>query len=255
MIDPLPVEVAEAFFSHSEGFPQNYPQAKLHTQWPGAGVQGDPSFDAWYPSILQFPAYLPGIESAVQYAGCKLLQKIGPSFLIGHSIGGIFPWVIADQCTNLVKGIFGIEPDTPPFQSYGRGQIFPTRDWGIADIKLTYDPPVTDPITQLRNTAVVTGTDTPANRSCLLQKAPARKLTNIAKVPVYFYTTPSSIHITYDHCLAAYLWQAGVSLEWQLLSDLGIKGNGHFSFVEKNNLQLAAIADQWFKKHSGKKGR
>ncbi len=33
-----PVEVAEAFFSASEKFPTNYPQAKLHTQWPGVSL-------------------------------------------------------------------------------------------------------------------------------------------------------------------------------------------------------------------------
>ena len=32
------VEVAEAFFSASEKFPTNYPQAKLHTQWPGVSL-------------------------------------------------------------------------------------------------------------------------------------------------------------------------------------------------------------------------
>ena len=253
VMDAAPAEISEQFFSAPQDTPSTYPQAKLHTQWPGKGTQGSPDFDAWYPSLLELPSNSTLTELAVQAAGCELLSKIGPSFLVAHSYGAVFPWLMADSCTEKVQGIFGIEPDTTPFESYDLPQAMPTRPYGISNAPLTYSPAVNDAANELAKNAVTVGTDTPGNRSCLLQGEPARKLPNLAKVPIYFYTTQASVHITYDHCLAAYLRQAGVPVQWQLLEDLGILGNGHFSFVEKNNLQLAKLADGWFKKHASKR--
>lgn len=54
-----------------------WPQATLHTQWPGSGSKGDPIFDTFYRSIV------PGLTSAVELselmkvAGSELLDKIG----------------------------------------------------------------------------------------------------------------------------------------------------------------------------------
>lgn len=214
-------------------------------------MKGDAAFDAWYPQAIQVPNDFAATGIAVQNAACELLSYIGSSFLVGHSYGGGFLWLTADKCPEKVQGVFGIEPDTPAFQSLSSGRSIRTRIWGLTDAPLTYDPPVTDPVAQLSSQAVLVGTDSIGDRACYLQKEPARKLVNIAKVPVYFYTTESSIHAAYDHCIDAYLTQAGVKHTWQKLVDIGIRGNGHFSFIENNNLQLAALAEKFFKKHAG----
>lgn len=210
------------------------------------GLRGDPTFDAWYPSIIQVPVDNAATEEAVAIATCDLLSRIPPSFLIAHSYGGLFPWVIADKCPKAVQGIFGIEPGMPPFVNLGMGPPIPARPYGLTDAPITYDPPVVNPTTDLKKVTV--GTDSPANRSCILQANPPRTLPNLIDVPVYIYTAPSSIHVTYDHCLIAYLRQAGVKdVTWQLLQDVGIYGNGHFSFIEKNNLVIASLALEWLK--------
>ena len=252
--NPTTVETAEQFFTRPELYPNNYPQARLHSQWPGRGLRGDPAFDTWYKGLEPLPVDKVLSETTTGAAACDLLQRIGPAFLISHSYTGIHVFVIADQCPDLVQGIFGVEPNASPFESRTfANRSTPQRIWGITDIPVTYDPPVVDPAVDLKKIRV--GVDTPANVSCLLQTTPAKRLANIAKVPVAFYTTEASIHNVYDHCLAAYLWQAGVNLDWILLADRGIRGNWHFSFLEMNNLEIARrVVEPFFELQSGPMG-
>lgn len=58
-----------------------WPEAALHTQWPGTGTKGDPIFDAFYRSIV--PSFVSHVEVAelMKVAGSELLDKIG----VGHS--------------------------------------------------------------------------------------------------------------------------------------------------------------------------
>jgi hypothetical protein len=182
-------------------------------------------------------------------SGCALLSLIGRSYLISHSIGAIHPILLSDQCPDLVAGNINLEPATVPFQSYtgnatssvGRTS---NRPWGLTNTRITYDPPANSP-SDLKT--VSNETDTPARRSCIYQAQPARKLPQIAKVKYLALTGEASPHITYDQCVVNYLRQAGVEVEWIKLGDIGIHGNGHFSFLEKNNLQIAAVVESWIK--------
>lgn len=46
----------------------------------------------------------------------------------------------------------------------------------------------------------------------------------------------------------AYLRQAGVStVHFIRLADVGIKGNGHMLMLEKNNLEIASMAEKWMR--------
>jgi hypothetical protein len=47
------------------------------------------------------------------------------------------------------------------------------------------------------------------------------------------------------HCNAAFLKQAGVPVDFIRLADIGIRGNGHFLMLEKNNLEIAAVIADW----------
>jgi hypothetical protein len=111
-----------------------------------------------------------------------------------------------------------------------------------------YDPPITD-CSQL-NTIVV-GPDLPGNRSCYMQSTngTAHTLPNISKVPYIALTGAASPHITYDHCIIDYLEQVGVKADWIKLGDLGIEGNGHFLYLEKNNLVIAEVVEEWMQSH------
>ena len=54
-------------------------------------------------------------------------------------------------------------------------------------------------------------------------------------------TGEASPHITYDHCFVEYFKQMGITnYQWIKLADIGIKGNAHFMFLEKNNQEIAA---------------
>jgi hypothetical protein len=185
--------------------------------------------------------------------GCKLLEMIGPSFTITHSIGAAYATLMTDQCPELFMRSVNIEPGNIPFQSYVGNATVPAvgrtscRPWGLTNTPIGYDPPITDP-SHLQTVTV--GTDTPPLRSCILQKGPARKLPNIAKVPYMALRGNASPHITYDHCIIDYLKQVGGKPDSIKLDDIGIHGNTHFSYLEKNNLEIAAVVEKWIKKHA-----
>jgi len=58
----------------------------------------------------------------------------------------------------------------------------------------------------------------------------------------------ASYHQIYDHCTVKYLNQAGVNAEYIRLQDRGIRGNGHMVMIEKNNLEIARLVDEWVQK-------
>src|SRR5262249_35730275 len=145
----------------------------------------------------------------------------------------------------LVKAIIAIEPSGPPFENtiIGTGK---GRAWGPTDIPLTYDPPAKDPseLAVEREPA-----EAPDLFACWMQKAPARQLVNLKSIPVVVVAAEASYHQAYDHCTAKYLNQAGVKTEYIRLQDKGIRGNGHMVMIEKNNLDIAKLLDEWAQKN------
>jgi pimeloyl-ACP methyl ester carboxylesterase len=223
-----------------------WPQAKKHTQWPGEGPnkgrKGDPVFDAFYATQVETVLSAEETEQRNQDAGAALLDRIGPAIVLTHSQSGAFGWLIADARPKLVKAIVAIEPSGPPFEAtiIGTGR---TRPWGPTDIPITYDPPVKDPseIAIEREAKA----DAPDLFVCWMQKAPARQLVNLKDIPVMIMSAEASYHQVYDHCTAKYLNQAGVKIQYIRLQDKGIRGNGHMVMIEKNNLEIAHLIDQW----------
>jgi pimeloyl-ACP methyl ester carboxylesterase len=191
-------------------------------------------FDQFYasqvPSLDNEPS-----EMLTQAAGGALLDRIGPAILVTHSQAGAFGWLIADARPKLVRAIVALEPMGPPYKD----AIFQTghdRPWGLADVPLTYDPPVTD-MSKL-SFVQQSNPNSPDLAACWSQTAPARPLPNLGGIPVLLATTQASYHSVYDHCTAAYLKQAGVNVDFERLADHGIEGNGHMMMLEKNNLEL-----------------
>lgn len=223
-----------------------WPQAKLHTQWPGSGRRGDPTFDAFYATQLESLASDVETQELAQKAGAALLDKIGPAVLLTHSQSGLLGWVIAESRPQLIKAIVAIEPSGPPFHNNAPAKP-KARPWGITDIPVTYDPPVTDPA-QIK-TVVQTAPDDKDLIACTLQAEPARKLVNFQKIPVLVTVSESSYHAPYDHCTAKYMQQAGAPVEFIRLQDRGIRGNGHMVMLEKNNLQVAGFLHDWIAGH------
>ena len=209
------------------------------------GLMGDPVFDEYYASNVQFQSNTVIQETKMQSAGAALLDKIGAAVLISHSQGGLMPWVIADVRPKLVKAIVSIEPTGPPFVD----AIFttePTRPYGLTDIPLTYSPAPTNATTPLQTQVIPN--DEAGLATCIVQASPARQLVNFKNIPVLLETSEASYHAVYDDCTFVFLKQAGVPVERLKLADVGIHGNGHLHFMEKNSDQIAGVLEAWIEK-------
>ena len=237
---PTTVKAAEDRWSASEkgNRATQWPQAFSHTQWPGTGLHGDAIFDQYYAHLM------PGIDNQEDYtvkAWLALIDKIGPSILIEHSQPGPAMWRVANMRPELVKAMVAVEPTGPPFSPNSAGVR--TMAYGPSQGPLTYDPPVSDPseikIVQQSNP------DGPALQACWLQAEPARKLPRLAGLNLLFVLSESSYHAPYDHCTRQYLAQAGVRSDSLHLPDIGIHGNGHLMAIEKNNLRIAGLIEDW----------
>lgn len=197
---------------------------------------------------MQFIANGTEHERISRDAGIALFDKIGPSVLITHSQGGLYGWAIADARPSKVKALVQIEPKGPPFNE----AVFTTdytRPWGLTTIPLNYQPSPVDPVKPL-TTKVVPAPQPNKEQlvDCILQADPARKLPNLAKVPISVVTAEASYHAVYDYCFIAFLKQAGVKADFLELGKLGIHGNAHLSFMEKNSDVIAAKLNEWIVK-------
>lgn len=244
-------------FTAPQNFP-SYPQAVLHTQWPGSGLAGDPIFDALYASQVpvQNNAALQASYNNASYAA--LLDKIGPAVVMTHSQAGPFGWKLADVRPSLVKALVALEPEGPPFENFASAPFDPTyirpavnrnRPFGLTLLPLAYEPPIGSDASLLTRQNI----SAPSSNlsSCILQAAPARKLASISKVPVLFVTAEASYHAVYDHCTVAFLRQAGVEVEFWELGREGVHGNGHFMFMELNNMVVAERVGGWVGRYAG----
>jgi len=230
-----------------------WPQARLHTQWPGSGEPDDAA-------TMQLAAsQLPAIASFAKQqllnrdALVALLDRIGPAIVLVHSQAGAYGWPVADARPALVKAILAIEPNGPPFDAIefvGAPAWFKEGPralaYGITGVPLTYSPPVQgaadlEPVVEEK-------ADGPELARCHVQREPARQLPNLAKMPILVLTAEASYHAPYDHCTVKFLQQAGVKPTFIRLADLGIHGNSHVMMLEKNNKDIAAVIAKWLDK-------
>ncbi|KAG5996671.1 hypothetical protein E4U43_002824, partial [Claviceps pusilla] len=244
-------EMVERFFTNPREH-MLWPQAALHTQWPGRGTMGDPVFDRFYSAGVPFVNNASYQQSTVREAGAALLDRIGrPVVLVGHSQGGILPVVLADARPEWAAKLVLLEPGGAPFRDAVLGTS-PARAWGVADVPLVYDPPVTDPAVDLKRAV------RPASRAdrveCILQAegtdekngTPPRRLVHLADKDILLVTSESGYHAVYDYCTVAYLRQAGCKKTTHLeLGKAGIHGNGHMFFMEKNSDLIQGVVRDW----------
>lgn len=221
-----------------------WPNASLHTQWPGNGSVGDPIFDKFFASMVPLLTNAVETSTKVQNALVALLDIIGPVIVVVHSQAGLFCWPLADARPNLVKAIVALEPGGPPFIG---DPIFspntPDRPWGLTEIPMTYAPPITN-ASQLQKMNV----SSDDGYTCIQQVPPARQWPNLRHIPVLTVTSETSWHGIFDGCIVRYLRDAGVSVDFVRLQDAGIHGNGHMFFMEKNNLDIAErVVQPWLK--------
>jgi pimeloyl-ACP methyl ester carboxylesterase len=167
-----------------------------------------------------------------------------------HSQSGAYGWEAVDQRPNLVKALIQAEPSAPPvhdMEFLGAPDWFrdgaPTRSWGLTSIPITYAPPASN-ASELAFEQQEKA-DGPELAKCWLQKAPARQLPNLQKLPIAIVTGEASFHAPYEHCMVKFLEQAGVHPTWLNLGAMGIHGNGHMMMLEKNSEQIVEVIERW----------
>jgi pimeloyl-ACP methyl ester carboxylesterase len=238
----LPAGFVERMFTATREL-GTWPEAGMHTQWPGTGRVGDPVFDAFYAGQVPFLADFGEAEVLFREAGGALLDAIGPAVLLTHSQGGPLGWVLADARPELVRAIVAVEPYGPPFLA-GPVPLNEPRDepappigaacpWGVTETPLASAPPVADPAVLGRVWAA-----TRQGAAGTLGGVP--RLTALGDVPVLVVTAEASYHAGYDDLTVGYLRAAGVPVEALRLGEHGIHGNGHMMMLEANSDVIAA---------------
>jgi pimeloyl-ACP methyl ester carboxylesterase len=227
-----------------------WPQAKLHTQWPGTGKPGDKYFDAFIATRAMTIADNGKMEELTSHSVIALLDRIGPAIVQTHSQAGAYGWRIADARPKLVKALIEVEPSGPPYKEttfVGPPDYFGPetvgRAWGLTSGPLTYAPAVSDPA-DLSFVQQATA-DGPNLVRCWAQAPPAHQLPVLATVRILMVTTEASYHAPYDHCTSRYLTQAGVKHDWIRLATIGIHGNAHDMMLEKNSAAISAVMANW----------
>jgi len=226
-----------------------WPQVKLHTQWPGTMQPGDPAFDQFMASQVEFVADAARTEEINLPANIALLERIGPAIVLTHSQSGVFGWKLGNDRPDLVKALVAVEPNGPPFHDvafHGGREWFRHSDAmarasGITRLPLSFEPAAaepTRPVLQGRG-------DGPGLIPCWLQPEPARRLPKLAGIPTVIVTGEASFRATYDHCTSRFLAQAGVPNTHLRLEAAGIRGNGHMMMMEKNSSEVAGAIADW----------
>ena len=232
-----------------------WPQAHLHTQWPGGNTLQDPAvqqlMSSQIASIKDFHK-----QQELNVAGLiALVDKIGPSILLIHSQAGAFVWPVADARPNLVKGILAIEPNGPPVHNV---EYTGAPDWfkyggvalsyGLTDVPLTYAPAVKD-ASELKFVQQDKSRSGPTWCAASAQGgagASASQSAEDAGAGAELRSlVPRALRPLHGALPAA---GRGASDLDQGFADLGIHGNGHFVMLEKNSLQIAGVIIAWANK-------
>ena len=201
-----------------------------HRQWPGTGDVGDPRIDQFQAGQNSTPTDNVMAHALWAKTGAELLDKIGPAIIQVHSAGGPFSWLVTNERPKLVKAIVNVEGAGAPFG--------PGAPWGLTDIPLAYDPPVSDP-KEIATREVKPESGPPYK----LQAEPARKLKNLQNIPIAYLTAEYSGRN--GGPVVEFLKQAGCDAEDFRLKDHDIHGNGHFMMLENNRKHVFDVIHQW----------
>jgi pimeloyl-ACP methyl ester carboxylesterase len=224
-------------FPAYEGFAAS-PAVMGTVRWPGNHVIGeDPLVDQFMANEIANAGDEAYHSDLCARGGVELLDKIGPSIILGHAFGGFLSWILADRRPDLVKGIMSVEINGNPFAAQLR--------WGLTAIPVTYDPPVSDLSDfHLADTPVPPDSPRTPLTAFKLQAEPARKLKNLQKVPIAWLTGEfGGGGLGYSN--VAFLRQAGCQAELIRLRDLGINGNGNLMPMETNNREVFNVMEKW----------
>lgn len=255
VIPPRTGELMEQVWSGGAPAPnpqRNWPQSNKYTQWPSdapnKGQIGDPVFDYFAKTELNFPSG-DDMEPLAAEDLEQLVDLIGkPVVLLLHSRLATSGWLLADARPKLIKAIIATDPWGPPIQNAELDARGPGHIWGLTNFPMHFDPPIKEaselqPVQEEK-------ADGPGLVPCWLQKEPAHRLVNLIGIPVLNASPEASYHRPYARCAAKWLNQAGVKTEYVRLEDVGLPGNGHQMMSERNSADIAKYFMKWLDKNA-----
>lgn len=227
----------------------DFPLKMNHTQWPGAGKMGDPIFDTFIKTQVQFAGASAGLA---REAGVALLDMIGtPVILMTHSQGGGIGFDVTEARPNLIKAMVTIEPGGPQMGNVDTAKVTAgprnPNSWGLTNNRFEYDPPANQPSDL--NVVLEAKSERPDEAVCWLQVEPARKLARWKDIRVLDISASGTYHRVYDPCIPKWLNQAGVKTDFVRLETVGIAGNSHMMMLEKNSDDVIKFIVGWLQKN------
>ena len=236
-----------------------FPRKKLYTQWPSTspkkGMMGDPVFDNFIKGQMQFVNNQ--AELAVP-AGIALLDRIGkPVILMTHSQGGGIGFDVAEARPQLIAGMVSIEPGGPQFGNVDTEKVAYSRmnpnSWGLTTSPYTFDPPIKSS-SELK--VHLEPSERPGDEvGCYLQDAPVHKLVHFKDMRILSISAEGTYHRVFDVCIPKWLNQAGAKDDFVRLEDVGIHGNHHQMFLDRNSDEIIKFIDGWLRKNINNKTR
>jgi pimeloyl-ACP methyl ester carboxylesterase len=228
----------------------DFPLAKNHNQWPGAGKIGDPIFDTYMRSQVQFAG---GTGTLTRDAGIALLDIIGTQVIMfTHSQGGGFGFDITEARAQQVPLMVALEPGGPQFGGVDTAKVEPgprnPNSWGLTNNRYEYTPAANTPAEI--QTVLETKQERPDEVRCWMLADPARKLTRWQNIKVLMASANATYHRVYDPCIPKFLKQAGVQVEFYRMEDVGLRGNSHVMMLEKNSDDIIKWIAGWMKKNT-----
>ena len=227
----------------------DFPLKMNHTQWPGSGKMGDPIFDKFIQTQVQFAG---ATGQLTVPAGIALLEMIGtPVIMFTHSQGGGFGFDITEARPHLVKAMVTAEPGGPQIGNVDTAKVTSgprnPNSWGLTNNRYEYDPPANAPSDL--NVRLEEKQERPDEARCWLQVEPARKMVRWQNIRVLDISASGTYHRVYDPCMPKWLNQAGVKTDFVRLEDVGIKGNSHMMMLEKNSDDIIKFVVGWLQKN------
>ncbi|MGJ7542407.1 alpha/beta fold hydrolase [Variovorax sp. LT1R16] len=218
---------ASLFFPPANG-EGSHPTSSAHTQWPGESTLDDPAVIQLLASQSPMLADTERAQRLDQAALAALLERVGKVVVFSHSAGGPAGFLLADICPEKVISLVACEPLGPPLIGAPGSPL----SWGVANAPLSYAPSVSTPsdISYLVNDS--------GPVPLALQTQPARRLVQLAKVPIFLVTAEASVFRWFETSTAAYLQQAGCCVTSIRLWEHGVFGNSHGFMLEKNNAEI-----------------
>ena len=82
-----------------------------------------------------------------------------------------------------------------------------------------------------------------------MQDEPVHKLVHFQNMRILSISAEGTYHRVFDVCIPKWLNQAGAKDDFVRLEDVGIHGNMHEMFLDRNSDEVIKFIDGWLKKN------